>query len=118
MKNTDRADVAQFIAALYCEKPNRGKLPGEIVPLAMSLMRAARQVAGLNLVWCNTGLSPAQEKRRERIKRDVLLFARQLGCKEVEISGDPRGAAIKLKMPSGRGNSWGGEGFYCVPEGR
>lgn len=118
MKNTERAEVAQYIAALYAEKANRGKLPGELVPLAMSLMRAARHIAELNLAWCNTGLTPAQEKRRERIIKDVRLFARQLGCKEIEISGDPRGAAIKLKLTSGHGNSWGGEGFYCVPEGK
>lgn len=30
------------------------------------------------------------------------------------FQGDPRGAAIKVKVPSGRTNDWGNEGI-CVP---
>lgn len=29
-------------------------------------------------------------------------------------AGDPRGAVVKVKAPSGHSNSWGGEGI-CVP---
>ena len=32
-----------------------------------------------------------------------------------ELSGDPRGCVVKVKLPSGRGNSWGGDGMTCVP---
>lgn len=40
-------------------------------------------------------------------------------CAEFEgvtpiFSGDPRGATVKIKVPSGYSNSWGGEGI-CVP---
>ena len=32
-----------------------------------------------------------------------------------QFHGDPRGCVLKLKMPSGRGNDFGGEGLVCVP---
>lgn len=31
------------------------------------------------------------------------------------FQGDPRGCVLKLKVPSGFGNDWGGEGLVCVP---
>lgn len=31
------------------------------------------------------------------------------------FQGDPRGACVKLKLKTHRGNSFGGEGLYCVP---
>ena len=33
-----------------------------------------------------------------------------------QFGGDPRGAAIVLRMPDGYNNSWGGGGL-CVPQG-
>ena len=33
---------------------------------------------------------------------------------EPVFSGDPRGAVLKLRLPSGRTNDWGQDGF-CVP---
>ena len=32
-----------------------------------------------------------------------------------DFSGDPRGCVLKLKVPSGYNNSFGGEGLVCVP---
>ena len=34
---------------------------------------------------------------------------------EPRFDGDPRGAVVKLKVPSGRGNSFSGEAVICVP---
>lgn len=34
---------------------------------------------------------------------------------EANFQGDPRGAVVKLRLPSGRHNDFGGEGFFCVP---
>lgn len=34
----------------------------------------------------------------------------------VEMSGDPRGAAVKVRIPGVPGDSWGGEGFTVVPQ--
>ncbi len=32
-----------------------------------------------------------------------------------ELSGDPRGCVVKIKLPTYRGNSWAGDGMTCVP---
>ena len=33
----------------------------------------------------------------------------------VEQNGDPRGAVVKVQLPSKRGNSWGDSSWLCVP---
>ena len=47
-------------------------------------------------------------------ERRIKGLAAEVGI-AVECSGDPRGAVVKVKFPSGRGNSWGDPSFYCVP---
>ena len=54
---------------------------------------------------------PCPEHRAERRVVDA--------CKPYNVvpsfDGDPRGAVVKLKVPSGRNNSFGGGGWICVP---
>lgn len=51
------------------------------------------------------------EHRAEKIIREE--------CQRFNVipsfDGDPRGACVKLKVPSGRNNSYGGGGWICVP---
>lgn len=116
MKSSTK-EAVEFVAALMQETPNRNKAARDVTEPALILMKLARELATINLAWCNVGMTPRQAKRRANIIKTIGVTVRQLGIKEIETSGDPRGAALKLKMPSGNGNSWGGEGFYCVPEG-
>lgn len=48
----------------------------------------------------------AEQRIRERLEPHGIT---------ANFQGDPRGAVAKLRLPSGRANDFGGEGFYCVP---
>jgi hypothetical protein len=48
-----------------------------------------------------------------QLRRVIEAAAKGAGC-GVVFSGDPRGSTVKLLLPSGETNSWGGEG-WCVP---
>lgn len=73
---------------------------------------------------CVCDYDRADEQHRDTPRVQVqILRARQrieAACKPWKITpnfqGDPRGECVKLMLPSGRYNSWGGaeEGF-CVP---
>lgn len=43
----------------------------------------------------------------------ITAVCRSIGCEPV-FGGDPRGATVKLRVPSGKTNDWGQEGI-CVP---
>jgi len=51
-----------------------------------------------------------------RAFRDLCDRTPPVNGKKVQpiISGDPRGATFKIQLPSGKSDSWGGEGL-CVP---
>lgn len=55
------------------------------------------------------GSIPRIAVKEERLKRRLLTMLKPLGIFPV-FSGDPRGAVLKLRMPSGRTNDWGREG--------
>ena len=57
---------------------------------------------------------PRQESRERNIGKRIEAICKALGMAGVLIEGDPRGATIKVLLPSERSNSWGGEG-WCVP---
>ncbi len=55
------------------------------------------------------------EKREQQIERRIKELVSILGPGfGVVFSGDPRGATVKITLPSGKTNDWGREG-YCVP---
>lgn len=51
-----------------------------------------------------------EQQAKARIVRRLAGYAKVVPV----FSGDPRGACVKLKVPSGRTNDWGQEGI-CVP---
>lgn len=53
------------------------------------------------------------EKKEERIQQHVLALCKEFECLP-DFSGDPRGATLKIQVPSGFTNDWGKEGI-CVP---
>ena len=57
--------------------------------------------------------TPIGSKCREcRAKARIMALC--VGRIEPVFQGDPRGACVKLKVPSGRTDDWGGTGI-CVP---
>jgi hypothetical protein len=57
-----------------------------------------------------TRISVKCSKAEDRIR----ALCKPLKGFEAIFSGDPRGACVKIRVPSGRSDSWGGEGM-CVP---
>lgn len=56
---------------------------------------------------------PRVSAQSKRIEFHVWQLCKQAGLKPV-FSGDPRGAVVKLVVPSGKTNDWGQTGL-CVP---
>lgn len=89
----------------------REGVPAEV---ARKVMRHAATVQRLAVDACN------RELTRREILRDESAMARILALLApfdvmADFQGDPRGACVKLKLKTHRGNSFGGEGLYCVP---
>lgn len=100
-----------------------------------ALVRCAARAARIAVCRCNgsplrelAALSPAQQKdldrraaeqedeyERQDERNDTRLrqYAETLGL-EIDLQGDPRGAVVKVRGQGIRGNSWGGEGWFCV----
>lgn len=87
-----------------------GVLSGE----ARRLLRYAASLQRLAVTACNRELSPAEERRDELTAQRVREVAKITGI-EVQTSGDPRGACVKVRHYAIPCNSWGGEGWHCVP---
>jgi hypothetical protein len=51
---------------------------------------------------------------RAGLKHIILEITQAWGC-SVLFTGNPKDYAVKLELPSGRSNSWGGD-YWCVPE--
>ena len=51
--------------------------------------------------------------KSKRIEYRVVQLLAPFGIKPI-FGGDPRGCVLKLNVPSGKTNGWGGEGV-CVP---
>jgi len=125
----------EFIGLLNREYPHMSVT--QISKHAGRLMRLGRQYARIQEAICNgdypadngerpvapcpkceqgfaaesirSGLCPACRKEAE-----IRTACRALpGCEPI-FGGDPRGATVKLRVPSGRTNDWGQTGI-CVP---
>jgi hypothetical protein len=55
----------------------------------------------------------ADLRKKNRICAKVAELCAQFACKPV-FGGDPRGATLKIQVPDGYSNDFGGEGI-CVP---
>lgn len=110
---TTHKDREEFINILAAEKKFRGLNRAVVTALADRLITLAGKYDKLQVLACNRGLTPAQEKREAALEAEI----REL-CQGFAIipcfDGDPRGSVVKLKVPSGRTNDQSGEGI-CVP---
>jgi hypothetical protein len=92
-------------------KEFRKKTPLQVSEDSLALNRVARKLQHLNEDYCNGEVdSEVYQEKKDKIREKM----KELGY-EAHLNGDPRGAAIKLILPSGLTNDWGHEGF-CVPE--
>jgi hypothetical protein len=110
-----------------------GQTEGDAYRAALKLLRYGSTLGRIAMEDCNgaeypNGLRPEQynaiqarwEKwmdkehaKETRVEDHVRQVCAEFGVKPA-FSGDPRGCVLKLKMPDGYSNSFGGDGL-CVP---
>jgi hypothetical protein len=101
-------DRIAFAVTLAQEYPQERGLAG----IVAELMRLSRRHARLQERACNETVPEGHDARCEAGIRK--LCAQLPGCAPI-FSGDPRGCTVKLRLPSGRTDDFGGTGV-CVPQ--
>lgn len=101
--NTEREE---FIVVMLSEGMDLGT--------SRAILRDANTVQRLAAEECNRELRPAEVRRANDAERRITERCAAANVRP-EFSGDPRGACVKLRLPSGRSNSFGGDGLWCVP---
>jgi len=106
MKAT-RKDIIEFTALMARES----SIKSDTYSLTESLDRLcklAKEYHTLAEAACNYELTPRQESRVANIEREAIRICAAM---EVHVNpvfqNDPRGAPIKLQVPSGRTNDFG-----------
>lgn len=95
----------------YLQVMQQEGVPPEI---AKKVLMLANQIQRFAVKECNeqtTDQEKAQDDRMAQKVTDLLAPYRVTP----DFSGDPRGAVVKLRLPSGKANDFGGTGMYCVP---
>ena len=86
------------------------KLPQATSGQVVELLAYAQRLHHYAETACNYGLTPAQEKRVTNLETKVKAICADLDLAiSVKFNGDPRGYAVKLMLPSGDFNTWGGK---------
>jgi hypothetical protein len=102
-----QTEVAEFIVAMARE------FPAARAEQLVELMRLAKRHDALAVRECNVG--DVTDTAWERIQAKIGELCKEIGCK-VKCGGDPRGYTVKVFLPSGRYNTWGGaEEGWGVP---
>jgi hypothetical protein len=74
-----------------------------------SRMRAAQMIAQCNYQWAQ---EPSYQKRvddtRARLERSAAELAELWPGVGMQFDGDPRGMVVRILLPNGRGDCWGG----------
>lgn len=80
-----------------------------------ALLRSAATVQRIAVLACNRELDKTEEKADARACARVEELGKKYGCR-VKCSGDPRGYCVKVLLPSGAYNTWGGpESGWGIP---
>lgn len=106
---SSQRERTEFVAVMSREFAHLPPL--DLARLLGRLMRLAKMHNKLMEDACNAG---EDEEAVELCERGIRQVCEKIGCGAV-LSGDPRGATVKLKVPSGRTDDWGGTGL-CVPQ--
>ena len=106
-------EFALFVAVLAEASP--GQAPHHVVERAKHYRRMARRLHRFAEADCNGTATPTMEKGDAKNEAEAV----RLGVKDgygVKVGGDPRGYCLKLILPTGRYNTWGGaEEGWGVP---
>jgi hypothetical protein len=113
MARTTQKERADFIARLVTESKRHG--PEMCTEIGYKILKLSARYCTLQEHDCNRGLTDKERQLESGIERRIRLQCRELGPGFAPVfQGDPRGATVKLKVPSGFYNDWGQTGL-CVP---
>ena len=106
-------DMAEIVAVLAEAMPT---VPPQMVAArALQFCKAARVIERNAVNQCNGVDSPRTEARALKAANAVATLASECGFTP-RLGGDPRGYTLKLILPTGRYNTWGGvEDGWGVP---
>jgi len=107
-------DTQVFLAVLAREFPRVGLM--QLQHQAAKILRNAKTHARKSCDYCNGDINSSEdwEKIITPIRNRITAAYKELGGENIVFGGDPRGATVKLVLPSGTCNDWGKEG-WCVP---
>lgn len=90
---------------------------GQRADLARAILRDAATHHRLAEAECNREITADEQRRSAACERRITERLALLGpgFSVAEFSGDPRGATVKIRVPSGYGDSWGDRSHLCVP---
>ena len=108
-----KLDSEHLMLAIHLSRlpVNKDKSAREISESIVSIARTARALHRLYEHACNRELSPNEKKRTKLHETRVRTCATWLGGIPVIFNGDPRGAPVRLVLPTGETNDFGGEGW-------
>ena len=93
------------------------RLPTRIADIIFDLAEMSEKLHRLAEHECNRELTAREKANQHVLETKVKLCAKELGAEHVEINGDPRGAAVKLRFPKEwniGGNDFGDPTLWCV----
>jgi hypothetical protein len=116
---TYQKEREEFIAVMMQESDHNG----EAFEAVEGILRLAQRLQRIAERECNGHQTPAGDwdaKAAQKDERAEVVAQTRIAtlCKPFgwvpDFQGDPRGAVVKIKVPSGRTNDWGKVGI-CVP---
>ena len=101
----------KFEMALVEAFPTKGRQA--LQTIAQELRRHTRIIQRIGLEQCNRPERPYDkwEQRNADAEAAIVKLCQELGDCTPIFDGDPRGYMVKLKLPTGRYNNLGGEGW-------
>ena len=101
-------DRETFLAQLVREFPDQSV--SFLLDVGRKILRQAATLQRVAEAACNHELRDWERDSDERAEAALRRSIAELpGLSIASIGGDPRGYVVKLKLPSGRGNTWGGD---------
>jgi hypothetical protein len=113
MQRVSEKTRSLFRLSICSELPDSLTIP-EKLEVCNYILRCGASYGRMMEDDCNYGDEGGKRaKKEERLEKRLTEYLAQFNIVPI-FSGDPRGNTLKLKLPSGRTDSFGGDGF-CVP---
>ncbi len=75
--------------------------------LCKRLVHASSYLQRMAVAECDRELRESERLMIDHVRSSAQIYAKSLGL-PISFGGDPRGYSVKVTLPSGRSNHWGG----------